>query len=332
MREKIVLLLSLFVLTTITFTGCNSEIDSLSPEASVNFDDSDIKIVQNKLLQFKDMETYKKVLDSFSAMTTLERLAFLDSLSFESQLSLMTKADLELDEMCDLASDEKEFYTQYADYKQKYKDVFMFNDIENDDLSPYSRLINLEHEFFANADGNFMIGDSVVHAPKFQSYKDFAQKNIITRAASNFGTEVNHAWSHTKDRKVGLYLSMDKSGAIFARFTAQKKYIFGWKRYSTMYSAKFNIKGHYDQKFFFLESAFTGGPIKSVLMDGLTFTVNTKELGGNETLRFGNMGGPVYPSPLGVAYAGEGWMEVWSRGVSYENRGKANVQVETMKF
>lgn len=329
MREKIVLLLSLFVLTTITFTGCNSEIDSLSPEASVNFDDSDIKIVQNRLLQFKDMETYKKVLDSFSTMTTQERLAFLDSLSFESQLSLMTKADLELDEMCDLASDEKEFYTQYADYKQKYKDVFMFNDIENDDLSPYSRLINLEHEFFANADGNFMIGDSVVHAPKFQSYKDFAQKNIITRAASNFGTEVNHAWSHTKDRKVGLYLSMDKSGAIFARFTAQKKYIFGWKRYSTMYSAKFRLRGFGgDQKFSFLESAYTGGPTKWVMKDDVEFTITTKELGGNVTVTLGGVS-PALSVPWSVMYGCNGKIEIWSRGISYENRGKANVGLES---
>lgn len=321
MNKSFLHIASIIALFLISITSCNNEENDI---LIGNNNEKDIEVLNGNILRFKDENVYRETLDSLSEMNQQERLIFLSSINFNSQLPLITQADIELDEICERAKDAKEFADLYADYKQKYKDIFMFNDIDKEDLSPYSKLVYLDHEFFANQEGKFIIGDSVVVAPTFKKYSEMVQKNILTKGGtSSLKTDTNHAWSHTSDRKVGLYASMNNEGQIYMRFTAQKKYIFGWKRYSTVYFANFNLHGGQVCKFFWYTGE--GSPQTSTVpMDGKDFSVETKELSGNETIYFGGVG-PAQGVPYRFQYECSGWMEVWSRGISYENRGKSKI-------
>lgn len=91
-----------------------------------------------------------------------------------------------------------------------------------------------------------------------------------------------------------------------------KKGVFGWSRYSTTYHAKVNLRG-----FEFAQGELLGyGPVY-VNKDGIPFAIDTKEMGGNVTKVFGRK----------LAQECTGTIEIWSRGVPYDQRGFATVRL-----
>ena len=281
------------------------------------------------------MEAYNNVLQRLNSKTNEERIAYTDSLQVESILSLLTKADLELDQLCETSSTEEEFRSKYETYKDKYDEFFMFNDQDAEDLSAYSKLKNPMDDNIANCKGEYMIGDSLVQSKVFDNFSEFDSSNQI----SLYGVEsttvfnsTNHAWSHTDDRKVGCYIDMatpsNGIAQINVRFTAQKKYIFGWKRYSTVYFAKFWLNGS-GNGFEFYQSTYLSnfvGQEKYVNKDGEIFEIETVELGGNTTLNFGRVTGTKGLMDSDNYYC-SGDMYVWSRGVAKENKGGSRVDI-----
>lgn len=264
------------------------------------------------MIKFKDVESYENALLKVSAMSTSEQVSFLNSLSFKSQMILMQEADGELDKICNQAADKAEFDVLYEKYKHKYGDVFMFNTIDATDLSPYSRLVYVANEYFVNMKGEFMIGDSLVVDKVYTDFKERQQQfTVSTRSSVSDLSSINEAYSRQKDRKVGLYLSVS-SGIIHANFTSQKKGVFGWSRYSTTYHAKVNLRG-----FEFAQGELLGyGPVY-VNKDSIPFAIDTKEMGGNVTKVFGRK----------LAQECTGTIEIWSRGVPYDQRGFATVRL-----
>ena len=270
---------------------------------------SEIEVINDgTMIKFKDVESYENALLKVSAMSTSEQVSFLNSLSFKSQMILMQEADGELDKICNQAADKAEFDVLYEKYKHKYGDVFMFNTIDATDLSPYSRLVYVANEYFVNMKGEFMIGDSLVVDKVYTDFKERQQQfTVSTRSSVSDLSSINEAYSRQKDRKVGLYLSVS-SGIIHANFTSQKKGVFGWSRYSTTYHAKVNLRG-----FEFAQGELLGyGPVY-VNKDGIPFAIDTKEMGGNVTKVFGRK----------LAQECTGTIEIWSRGVPYDQRGFA---------
>ena len=250
------------------------------------------------MIKFKDVESYENALLKVSAMSTSEQVSFLNSLSFKSQMILMQEADGELDKICNQAADKAEFDVLYEKYKHKYGDVFMFNTIDATDLSPYSRLVYVANEYFVNMKGEFMIGDSLVVDKVYTDFKERQQQfTVSTRSSVSDLSSINEAYSRQKDRKVGLYLSVS-SGIIHANFTSQKKGV--------------NLRG-----FEFAQGELLGyGPVY-VNKDGIPFAIDTKEMGGNVTKVFGRK----------LAQECTGTIEIWSRGVPYDQRGFATVRL-----
>lgn len=281
--------------STLTLTVClGAFISCTNDEQEVNMvkptnANSEIEVINDgTMIKFKDVESYENALLKVSAMSTSEQVSFLNSLSFKSQMILMQEADGELDKICNQAADKAEFDVLYEKYKHKYGDVFMFNTIDATDLSPYSRLVYVANEYFVNMKGEFMIGDSLVVDKVYTDFKERQQQFTVSTRSSV------------------------SSGIIHANFTSQKKGVFGWSRYSTTYHAKVNLRG-----FEFAQGELLGyGPVY-VNKDGIPFAIDTKEMGGNVTKVFGRK----------LAQECTGTIEIWSRGVPYDQRGFATVRL-----
>ena len=301
----------------ISCTNDEQEMDMFKPANT----DSEIEVINGgTMLKFKDISAYQNALLKVSAMSTQERINYLDSLSFKPQVMIMKEADGELENICNMTADRTSFDALYQKYKQKYSQMFMFNESDPSDLSPYSKLFCPVDEYFVNAEGQFMIGDSLVNSKMYRDFEELEQQFIMvsTRDASTI-TSVNNAYSRQSKRKVGLQLTTGGSDApgktyIHATFTSQKKGAFGWVRYSTNYHVEFFI---YGANFEFAQGGFQGfGPVY-VPQDGYRFGFAI-ELGGNETKILGR-------KSIGAKCLGD--FEVWSRGVPYEQRGISSVNL-----
>lgn len=293
------------------FASCTNELDETTIQ---NVERADVEVLNGgQLLSFKDNKAYDETLQKVSAMSDKERVAFFASLSFKPQMILLKEADAELREICESTSALAVAEKQYSEFKQKYGKVFMFNDSDASDLSPYSKLVSSSNEFFTNVKGQFMIGDSLVESVVFQSFSERAKltQDVMTRNVTD-NTSVNDAHSYKKDRKVGLTLSMDGQH-IMANFTAQKKTWLGWIRYSTTYHGNFYIVG---AGFEFAQGDVLGMYPSYVNMNGRSFGINTIERDGNYITRFGRKT---------AAGSCSGDMEIWSRGIIYSDRGIASI-------
>lgn len=284
------------------------------------------------LIRFKDLQAYNEVILMMNSQTNEQRIQFTESLNVKTITSLLSEADKELDQICE-TSTPTDFDQKYELYKKAYEPVFMFNDVESEDLSAYSKLKNPMDDNIANRRGEYMIGDSLVQSEMFNNFSEFHSSNIVTYATyekSTYEKDVNHAWSHWDKRKVALYLSLDVPQigymGITMRLTAQKKYVFGWKRYSTEYHGRFQLKGS-GSGFEFCESTYFGFPAeKYANKNDQEFQIHTRELDGNFSVLFGRVG---YQSvPYLNQYVCSGRMEVWSRGIGEEGRGVARVDLK----
>ena len=88
-------------------------------------------------LQFSSETEVQELLDDLKEMSIDERLKFTDSLGFISLEKLLRVADEELDSLGASATSEADFRVKYAAYKEKYSNFFIFNNQQEDDLSPY---------------------------------------------------------------------------------------------------------------------------------------------------------------------------------------------------
>lgn len=307
---------SLLALFICGFISCSNEQDEIVSQKQS--DKKSVELVNGgAMLKFKDMKAYEDALFRISAMTTQERFNYLDSLPFKPQVVVMQEADDELTSICDQATDRATFDAMYLKFKQKYGQLFMFNESDLSDLSPYSRLVYAVDEHFVNERGQFMIGDSLVKSKVYRDYQERQQQfTVSTRSISDLGS-VNDAYSRQSDRKVGMQLSAGIYEGVYlihVTFTSQKKGVFGWKRYDTRYYTDINIRGG---GFEFAQGGFMGGPAY-VNKDGILFRLETAEMGGNTSMIFGRRS---------VSERCKGTIEIWSRGVVYADRGYSSVDI-----
>ena len=208
----------------VSCTDNEQEMDMFKP-ANTN---SEIEVINGgTMIKFRDMSAYQNALLKVSAMSAQERINYLDSLSFKPQVMIMKEADGELENICNMAADRTSFDALYQKYKQKYGQVFMFNESDPSDLSPYSRLFCPVDEHFVNSEGQFMIGDSLVNSKMYNDFEESEQQftMVTTRDASTI-TSVNNAYSRQSKRKVGLRLTTggsDAPGKTYIHLHLRKK-------------------------------------------------------------------------------------------------------------
>lgn len=308
----------IIILCSIFLFSCDNTND-----IPLNIDKSkDIEIINGNTLKFKNEKVYAATLNRLINSSQNQKEKFLDSLSFQSQFTSLNLADLELNNICE--TDNKEaFKKNYLAFKQKYENVFMFNNLDIYDLSPYSKLINSENELFANEQGIFFIGDSLVKCNEFTSFENYYNSQVSFTKGASTAFDQNHAWSEQGKRKVGLYISLASDRSIYVQFTAQKKNMFGWVRYSTEYYAKFNISPAWPHFELFECRDFGFAQDRFVPKNNVDFQISTIELGGNTTVKLGRALLNGAPAPISPTVTGK--MEVWSRGIDYNNRGLASI-------
>ncbi len=144
--------LGLVSLMLILFCSCNQDkfesvpIDESQAVKVVNISDGIISTVNTRggdagyttmALQFSTESEVQKLLNEFKHMSVDERIKFTDSLGFISLEKLLRMADNELYSIASSAVSEADFRVKYAAYKEKYADCFVFNNQQEDDLSPY---------------------------------------------------------------------------------------------------------------------------------------------------------------------------------------------------
>jgi hypothetical protein len=308
MKNFALKILSLCIITVIF--ACTSEIETVNNDVSIS---SKIEVF-NGALKFENIAVRDSIVVLLASFSSDERKAFYDELGFVPISQVLDEADRELESLMTLQSPE-DFMDQYEAYKSKYNDILMFEDIDIDDLSPYTGIIDLGEEFIVNPEGYYFVGNSKITAKKFNSCSEMKQTTIpvTTRSVekSNYLSPANHAYSHTNDRKVGLYLSISGS-AVFGRFTSQKKGLFGWVRYETVYHAEFAFNHNFD----FYDISY----YQPILTNGGTYhELNTGEQSGNYSFFLG------YVSYGGLSCTGT--MFCWSRGVSYNDGGAALIRL-----
>lgn len=306
MKKNIVKFFIAFALPL--FFACNNDNDLLKNDSQN--ENNDIQVV-NGVLKFQSQAVYDSIATKLSEMSLQERDLFYKGLGFEPISSLLSKADEELEQVVNVRTVE-EFNSNYAEFKNKYGDIFLFNDQDKEDLSPYSKFVSLNHELVTSDKGYFYIGDAKIVPESYQTFSEKMEDSeyVSLRASSHhfWDDTPNHAWAHTSSRKVGLYLSMDRTVTntrtghpINVTFTSQKKNVFGWVRYSTIYYANF----YFDADVTFMNGYNYG------------YYTSGKEKSGSYSFT--------------LAYAKNnigGIMECWSRGVEEKLKGSATINLK----
>jgi hypothetical protein len=246
-------------------------------------------------------------------MGSVERNSFYESLKFKPISETLDEADKELEVLTELSTFE-EFSPQYELFKQKYKNMFLFNNTDIEDLSPYAGFINPFEKLVVNTEGYYFVGDTKIIASKFSSYSDMMLATIPITARSeisDYSYPANHAFSRLSDRKVGLYIRKgalihNKGTQVFVDFTCQKKDLFGWVRYKTEFHGRFIFDKNFTQS-------------NPTMFRGVDwFQIFLQETSGVDYYFLGYWEGSGKLT---------GKMECWSRGVSYADRGMSKVDL-----
>lgn len=91
----------------------------------------------NYALKFASEKVYRETVAQLKQMNETERLAFTSSLGLISLQNLLSIADDELETIGAKATDKTDFRVKYKAYKEKYSEYFIFNSVDDLDLSPY---------------------------------------------------------------------------------------------------------------------------------------------------------------------------------------------------
>lgn len=229
-------------------------------------------------LQFSSEADLQELLNKFSKMTADERIAFTDGLGFISLEKRLQMADEELDSIGATASSEAEFRIKYSAFKEKYSQIFVFNNQKMDDLSPYIPASNETDDlaFLVGENRSIVIGNSICEVCFSNNLREIdnliynkEENSAQTRAANVngfiivdgskktiFGTKIiSKVLTSTVTRKQMQY-----------HFGAQKKMWYGWKRDNDrdliFTDLGVNLSGHFDRRYFTQANGnfdFTGG-------------------------------------------------------------------------
>lgn len=321
------------MLFAIFLQSCSNELDvvdsSSTRDLRNNYVISDEVVVVNngETLQFRDQAAFERIKSKLMFASDQERLAFADSLGFQSLFTILNKADQELDKIVNECSSVEEFSTLYNQYKSKYASLFAFNTPDSEELFPYLLLEDPIEAYYTGVGKNVIVGNREIsneYVSSVQSYNQTAHNIVLAEE-----TAVNDGGVRYDKRKVGLHMrgshekdNLDPYGVIYrdfvyANFTAQKKNMFGWVRYSTEYNAIFNLGD------FYVRALTPQNYLQDIHVNGV-FYFNTEyrdhvriangEQSGNWTVCLGYSNGIC-----------KGNVKFWSRGIAEEHAAYMNV-------
>lgn len=116
----------------------------------------------------------------------------------------MKEADDELEKLVESVSSKDEFRVKYEQYKQKYS-MFIFNETDLSDLSPYFAIENNLTANYVNENAQVMIGSKLITNKTLNTYAEkFNTSTISTYAEEDL--PLNNALGTQVKEKLGYIL------------------------------------------------------------------------------------------------------------------------------
>lgn len=191
--------------------------------------------VSDGKLQFSDFRQLDSTVNELLSLDQTGRQAWYDSIGFVSQESLWNQALEELDQIQDVES--------LAAFRQKHKSTFLFNDYTEDDLMPYLPCNKPAYSLVLNVNGQVIVADTLRNC----NFDDFSQTTYYASQQAFYAAESGMTKGKTEVAN-SLYVESGKrkfwaesfrsAGAIWIKFTAQKKNMFGWNHYRESYCSR----------------------------------------------------------------------------------------------
>lgn len=201
-----------------------------------------------KVLRFRDLETYRKVLSKLSGMTDEEKISYFQGIGFDGAFTLLQSANNEADLILD-SDDLNDIEAKANEYKKKYSSMLSFNPEDPYDLTPYLNFTDKELSITGSTNGYIVIGNSLKRAenvhPTYDEYTVIMTNDI---QASRLGAPgpIQPGWKEFKNAsltiKKGKYKSTMTIGRIVnghslaVSFQTKKKVVFWNKSVNTNYS------------------------------------------------------------------------------------------------
>lgn len=195
----------------------------------------------NYALQFDSEEAYREILTKMETMNHQQKIAFTDALGLVSMQKLLKIADEELETIGAEALNENDFRSKYKVYKEKYSKYFVFNSVDELDLSPYMPDGDEAVSYLVSIDHNMVIGDKVTEITFTQKMNEndsllFASgvqvESFLRTRSSTDESEwpVNHFIEKPFSGKKTIFRFEPIGGREFGlHLGAQKKLWYGWK-------------------------------------------------------------------------------------------------------
>ncbi len=209
-------------------------------------------------LKFRDELIYRATIEKLKRMTPEERIAFFEKLGFEGTYSIWEKANKELDEIFDKELSLDSFTEEISAYKKRFEGVFIFNNEDVSDATPYLPFVDEDLALVGDIEGKVYVGErkiqpilgkisfdrdidkieeetdykinpSVAPIPTAYTFRSFKHKSVIVR--------------NGKYRSKMIFGSMRTPFDIelATKFEAQKKWLFFWKKSSASHTWKLSL-------------------------------------------------------------------------------------------
>lgn len=181
---------------------------------------------ESKVLKFKDAAAYNTTVEMLRDFSAEEKEAYFKKLGFEGAYVTLKKADDELDKIFDIEDDD-EFLKEVEKYKEKYDGLFVYNDTDKYDLSPYLPFEDEELKLVGNNKGYVVVGDELYSPEKSNdTHLQLSKKGLDPYEQSNLkrylvglGTAVIYEGKYRSDFSVGFHRL---TGMFLIRCASQK--------------------------------------------------------------------------------------------------------------
>lgn len=336
--------LLLVAISSLFMVSCNSDLETvpLNKEKGLqtkaftsNVDFQIVNYGGENCFQFKNDSVYNEIILKIAGMSDDEAGSLSSGLGFVSQQQIMEEADKEqvlIVDAFEAAQNRPWPYQEIKEFKQKYEDVFMFNPLDSTDFIANFKVRNPMHRNFANRQGLFLIGDSVVQCPVYTAEEFFGSpiktrgKNettdygSINRAESKYQipggdfVKVRAIWNFSKQSVADgnfKYIDID--------FLSQKKKIL-WKKHNSTIRLRVNAQASgrgleiYDKA----HSKFDNQNNREFMINMDTYDKINVNIG-----RFGETPKPTSSVVVGPfeRYYLSGKMSIWSSEIPETNKG-----------
>ncbi|MDO4780417.1 MAG: DUF4848 domain-containing protein [Bacteroides sp.] len=193
--------------------------------------------VDEPVLRFKNEEVYNRVTQELLKKSDLECMDYFKQIGFKGAFSLLLETDNELEEIFE-NDDPTLLKKLLTEYKDKYKDKFLFNPIDTLDVTPNLPFNDKKMSLVGNMQGLVVIGNKLIQP---SSNKVFLHGPIEPgfRASKDASITIRHK----KYKSVMTLGRIINGNSMAVEFKTTKKVLFWRKSVRANHYAKLSYNG-----------------------------------------------------------------------------------------